>query len=225
VCGIFGVLTPITSRPRLSGEVVERARDLLTYRGPDGAGLWDGGCCVLAHRRLKVVDLSEHGHQPMLAPGGDQVIVYNGELYNDAELRHELTPALASRGEGFRGTCDTETLLAAIRVWGDGAISRLRGMFAFGYFDAIGGRLTLARDPLGIKPLYWRRWMVSGVPHFAFASAIAPLLGLPGTEDGPDLVTVSAYMTTIRTTLGSRTLYRGVQTLEPGTSLTLDVSR
>lgn len=159
----------------------------------------------------------------MLAPGGQHAIVYNGELYNDAQLRHELSPQFASRGEQFRGSCDTETLLAALRAWGDGALPRLRGMFAFGYFDATAGRLTLARDPLGIKPLYWRRWVVAGVPHVAFASAIAPLLGLPGTDDGPDLVTVSAYMTTIRTTLGSRTLYRGVQTLEPGTSLTLGV--
>ena len=158
----------------------------------------------------------------MLAPDGSRALVYNGELYNDAELRHDLAPELASRGEGFLGSCDTETLLAALRVWGDGALPRLRGMFAFGSFDVSTGRLTLARDPLGIKPLYWRRWVAAGVPHVAFASAIAALLDLPGVEDAPDPVTVSAYMTTIRTTLGSRTLYRGVQALEPGTMLTLD---
>ncbi len=193
----------------------------MTYRGPDAAGFWDGGACLLAHRRLKVVDLSEAGAQPLVTPDGLHALVYNGELYNDAELRHELTPLL--QGHPFASTCDTETLLAALRAWGDAALPRLRGMFAFGYLDVRAGRLTLARDPLGIKPLYWRRWTFGGIPHFAFASAIAPLLGLPGTHDGPDMVAVSAYLTTIRTTLGPRTMYQGVQTLEPGDLLSLDL--
>lgn len=221
MCGLFGVLTPLHHSPRLTREHVLRARDAMTYRGPDAGGLLDAGHCILAHRRLKVVDLSEHGSQPMRSPNGAEALVYNGELYNDAELRHELTPALASRNESFRGSCDTETLLAALRVWGDAALPRLRGMFAFAYLDS--AHLLLARDPLGIKPLYWRRWSIQGVPHVVFASAIAPLLGLPGSSDVPDFTTLSAYLTTIRTTLGRRTLYRDIFTLEPGTSLSIDL--
>ncbi|MBI1189485.1 MAG: asparagine synthase (glutamine-hydrolyzing) [Tepidisphaera sp.] len=221
MCGIFGVVTSTSHRPCLTREHLLRARDRMTYRGPDDAGLWDGGHCILAHRRLKVVDLSEHGAQPMIAPGGRDAIVYNGELYNDAELRRELTPQLASRAQAFRGSCDTETLLAALSIWGEAALPRLRGMFAFGHLSE--GRLLLARDPLGIKPLYWRRWHANGIAHLAFASTIAALLDLPGANDAPDLVTLSAYLTTIRTTLGARTLYQGIQCLEPGTCLSLDL--
>lgn len=165
---------------------------------------------TLAHRRLAVVDLSEHAAQPMHAAGWG-ALVYNGELYNDEDVRRDL----ASNGVEFRTRSDTETVLAALGTWGQGALTRLRGMFALAW-HAPDGRVLLARDALGMKPLYWRRANIEGREHVLFASEVPALLGLPGVSDAPDPVGVSAYLTTIRTTLGERTMYEGVRALEPG---------
>lgn len=193
-----------------------RARDVLTWRGPDSAGLYDGGNFVFGHRRLAVIDVSAAGNQPWVHERG--VLVYNGELYNDADLRREL----ADTGWVFRTTCDTETVLAALVTWGEGALPRLRGMFALAFFD-VGSRSTLlARDAMGIKPLYWTEFEHVGVRHVAFASEIPALLALPGVVCRPDLVTASAYLTTIRTTLGERTMYHGIRSMRPGQMVRID---
>ncbi len=188
----------------------------MSRRGPDDAGVWDGGHVILAHRRLAVVDVSQAGHQPMLWPRGDAAMVYNGELYNDADLRDQLRA-----GHEFRSHSDTETVLAALRAHGLAALASLRGMFAIGYFDAASQTLLLARDPLGIKPLYWRR--IGG--EVAFASSPAVLAAIPGTPAKPDWAVVSAYLTTIRNTLGERTLFDGIRTVLPGQAITFDLSR
>lgn len=195
----------------------------MRHRGPDGAGLWRSGPVVLAHRRLAVIDTTEAGAQPMVTPDGRGAIVYNGELYNDAELRRELAPELAARGQAFRTACDTETVLWAMRLWGEGAINRFRGMYALGYYDADAGTLTLARDPLGIKPLYWWRGIATGGTELVFASEIGPILDHPAVTPRPDLAGVSAYITTIRTTVGERTLYENVRTLRPGQVLRVNL--
>lgn len=184
----------------------------MAHRGPDGAGLWRGDGVVLAHRRLAVVDPSPAGHQPMAAPEGRAVLVYNGELYNDAELRAEL----AGLGWPFRSRCDTETVLAALCTWGEAALPRLRGMFALGFLDVAAQRLILARDRLGIKPLYYWVGSSAGQPEMCFASEIPPLLAHPAVSALPDLPGISAYLTTIRLTLGSRTLFEGVRSVRPG---------
>jgi asparagine synthase (glutamine-hydrolysing) len=183
----------------------------MSHRGPDGAGLWVGDAVTLGHRRLIVIDPTPAGNQPMRTPDGRFVIVYNGELYNDTELRHELARA----GVAFRSRSDTETLLHALAAWGPPGLARLRGMFALALWDARERTLLLARDPLGIKPLYYH----ADDDQVAFASEIPALLTLPGIRARPDLVTVSAYLTTIRTTLGERTLYDGVSTLRPGQAI------
>ncbi len=246
MCGLFGVATGAGSRVGLSDAQAIRLRDLLTHRGPDGAGLWrseragDGGQFLLAHRRLAVLDPSPAGTQPMAlveadsdggpmaALAGDadpsrvlSVIVYNGELYNDAEIREEL----GALGVRFATACDTETVLHALRVWGVEGVARLRGMFALAYVDTRRRELTLARDPLGIKPLYlWRGTMSDGAAQVAFASEPTPIVLHPDVDARPDLVTASAYLTTIRTVLGERTMFAGVRTLLPGEVVRFDLS-
>ncbi len=208
-------------RPSIDEREAVRLRDLLTHRGPDGAGLWVHHNVILAHRRLAVVDLSETGAQPMfLEPGGvvstraepgapaRLAMVYNGELYNDAELRRELE----GMGVRFRGTCDAETVLQALAVWGTAGLARLRGMFAIALYDAQRQTLLLARDALGIKPLYFAQ---SG-PEVVFASEPGSILAHPRISRRPNLEMVSAYLTTIRTVLGNATLFEGVHALAPG---------
>lgn len=192
----------------------------MAHRGPDGSGYLDAGHVVLAHRRLAVIDPTPAGHQPMQAADGSSAIVYNGELYNEPRLRAELERA----GHRFRTNSDTETLIAALRQWGTAALGHLRGMYAFGFHDVVSQRLLLARDPLGIKPLYYWRGMHAGAPTVVFASEIPPILGHPGVTPRPDLITVSAYLTTIRTTLGERTLFEGVRALQPGEWIEIDLA-
>lgn len=223
MCGIFGVATLRGRSVGLSDPDARRLRDRLAHRGPDAAGLWrsgpegQGDHVLLAHRRLSVVDLSPAAGQPMLRAredGSVSALVYNGELYNDAELRAELARA----GYRFQTSSDTETVLAALTHWGPDALARFRGMFALAWFDARDQRLLLARDPLGIKPLYFSR-PGGEEGSVVFASEVTPILAHPEVRAEPDPVGVSAYLTTIRTTLGSRTLFSGVRALEPGQTL------
>jgi asparagine synthase (glutamine-hydrolysing) len=185
----------------------------MAFRGPDGAGLWEGEGAILAHRRLAVVDLSPEAAQPMT--DGRFVVVYNGELYNDAELRRDL----ARDGPAFTTRSDTETVLRALAAWGPEGLRRLRGMYALALWDTRERTLVLARDPLGIKPLYYR--LIDG--HVVFASQASVLASLGGVPARPDMAVVSAYLTTIRTTLGERTLFEGVRTLRAGQALRFDL--
>src|SRR5918996_3199385 len=151
MCGIAG----IASIDGLGADAAPRAirmRDILTHRGPDEAGLHVDAYAALAHRRLSIVDLST-GQQPASNEDGTVWIVYNGEIYNHTEIRHDLE----GRGHRYRTTCDTETIVHAYEEWGDQCVHRLRGMFAFAIWDAPKRRLLLVRDRLGIKPLYWTR--------------------------------------------------------------------
>lgn len=224
VCGILGIAACGGGPVSISEAVVVAMRDRMTHRGPDSAGLWTAPGVSLAHRRLAVIDPTPAGHQPMVSADGRHAIVYNGELYNDAEVRHELAQA----GVVFRSHCDTETVLAALVRWGTGAISRLRGMYAFGYVDLSRRSLILARDPLGIKPLYYataRPAGAGGRAEVVFASEIPAILGHPALAARPDVAAVSAYLTTIRTTLGTRSLFEGVSTLTPGEWLEMDLAQ
>jgi len=131
----------------------------MVHRGPDDEGTWesvpsaDGTGALLAFRRLSIIDLSEAGHQPMVDPIGGQVVVFNGEIYNFKELRSRLE----SEGQTFRSTGDTAVMLRMLAVGGPAAVAALRGMFALALWDPAKRTLLLARDPLGIKPLYVAR--------------------------------------------------------------------
>ncbi len=190
-------------------------RDQLAHRGPDGAGLWRHENAILAHRRLAVRHLGDEALQPMLSNCGLRALVYNGELYNDEELRREI---LTFDRRPFRTQCDTETVFRALELWGERAIERFRGMFALAWWDSPRKRLTLARDPLGIKPLYFGH--VAG--EFVYASEPTAILAHPQWSAQPNLAMVSAYLTTIRTVIGADTLFEGIFAVEPGQIISID---
>src|SRR5690348_15712555 len=137
--------------------------DAQVHRGPDADGLYAGLRAILGHRRLSIIDLSVVARQPMSNEDGRVWVTYNGEIYNHQDLRSELV----SRGHAFRSQSDTEVILHGYEEWGlDGLLERLRGMFAFGLYDSHRG-LMLARDRLGIKPLYYSVQQKTGLLVFA----------------------------------------------------------
>jgi len=173
VCGIAGFFG-LEGQAKLA-DCVEAMAATLVHRGPDDAGVWvDEACGVaLSHRRLSILDLSPAGHQPMFSASGRHVIVFNGEIYNHLELRERL------KGVAWRGHSDTETLVEAIDAWGiDETLSSSVGMFAFAVWDRAERTLTLCRDRLGEKPLYYGRLGKAVV----FASELKAVLALPSFE-------------------------------------------
>jgi asparagine synthase (glutamine-hydrolysing) len=187
--------------------------DRLQRRGPDDTGTWSNGVLRLGHRRLAIVDLSPTGHQPMVSADGRFVIVFNGEIYNHAALRPELAPP-----GGWRGSSDTETLLEAYRQWGPGCLDRLNGMFAFAVWDNTERRLFVARDRMGVKPLYYS-WADGRFVFASRPSAITPLLGNAGRELDPQSLRVFLELGYIPAPLS---LYRKVRKLPPGHSMVVD---
>ena len=225
MCGILGIIAMRGESPSVGDQDLVSMRDTMIRRGPDGAGLLKIENMALAHRRLAVLDGSNAGRQPMSTPDGRYHLVYNGELYNDAELRAELLKCGAVPG-GFRSQCDTETILFAFATWGVEAFAKFRGMFALGVYDMQRHELHLARDPLGLKPLYFHHSAGGpGLPptgELTFASEPTAILRHPEIEPLPDLPMVSAYLTTLRSVLGSRTLFHGLCALQPGERAVLD---
>lgn len=205
MCGLIGIVTISNSHVEVSDSAFSRMRDTMIARGPDASGMLRRDNALLGHRRLSIVDI-EHGHQPMLSRCGRYAVVYNGELYNDSELRADL-PEIP-----WRTNCDTETVLEVLARRGAEGLATLRGMFGLAFYDFQEGRLLLARDPLGIKPLYFAR--IGN--ELVFGSHIPAVLAHPRASINPDWATVSAYLTTLRSRLGNRTLFEGVQALRPG---------
>jgi asparagine synthase (glutamine-hydrolysing) len=154
MCGIVGQLSFSGRSGDLDSTkaIFRRLIALMSRRGPDDEGMWsDGGRCVLGFRRLAILDLSAAARQPMATKDGRYVLIYNGEIYNFREIRHEL----AQKGVTFHSTGDTEVVLYAIAHWGTQALLRFNGMFALAFYDSIEKRMLLARDHAGIKPLYY----------------------------------------------------------------------
>src|SRR5262249_39964698 len=184
MCGIAGIIGQLDEPNRAA---LARMSDAMLHRGPDASGMWlsapdnHGWGALLAHRRLSILDLSPAGAQPMVDPVTGHVVVFNGEIYNFGDLRRRLT----SEGQTFQSSGDTAVMLRAIGLHGPAAVSWLRGMFAFASWAPPQGRLLLARDPLGIKPLCLAR---SSDPDagwsLAFASELRALLasGLMGAR-------------------------------------------
>jgi len=214
MCGIAGFLDP----KRRSGDNELKAlaasmAGALRHRGPDAQGVWtdEAAGVALGHARLSIIDLSPAGAQPMSSASGRFALVYNGEVYNAGELRAELEQA----GHRFRGHSDTEVMVEGFDEWGVRAtVERLIGMFAFAAFDHATGTLTLGRDRLGIKPLYWGR--VGG--RIAFASELKALATLPDFAPGIDREALAAYLCTGYVPAPA-SIYRGIAKLEPGTLL------
>ncbi len=215
MCGLAGALS-LDGRPVAYGPV-RAMTDALVHRGPDegavhmlefppgGAGLRDGSPFVagFGHRRLKVLDLTPAAAQPMTDARRRDWLVYNGELYNSAALRAELE----GRGTAFRSRSDTEVVLEALRAWGPVALGRFNGMFALAFWDG-SGRLLLARDRFGEKPLYYAQ--ASG--HLVFASEIQALAHYPGVDLGLDPQALELYLT-LGFVPAPWTIYRGVSKL------------
>src|SRR5262249_27925868 len=149
MCGLAGVFD-LHGKREIDRALVGRMNDRLSHRGPDGAGTHFVPGAGLAHRRLAIIDLAG-GRQPLFNEDGTVAIVYNGEIYNFAELAREL----AGRGHRFRTHCDTEVVVHAWEEWGESCVERFRGMFAFALLDEKRQTLFLARDRLGKKPLYY----------------------------------------------------------------------
>ena len=210
MCGICGIVRPMASRRQVSVRDLIRMRDVMTHRGPDGSGLFNEGRAGLAHRRLAIIDVKS-GQQPMHDESGSLHIVYNGEIYNHLDLR----AGLERRGHRYRTRCDTETVLRLYQEEGATAVERLRGMFAFAIWDSRKQELFLARDRLGVKPLYYAHapdgslYFASEIKALLEARAVAPELNY---EALPDYLANHA-------TSGAATLFAGVQRLLPGHTL------
>lgn len=151
ICGAYALETP--SQAQILNTSVHRMIDSMTRRGPDDEGFWMDTQCAFGFRRLAILDLSPTGHQPMLTKDGRFVLVFNGEVYNFAEIRSELE----QKGVRFRSTGDAEVVLQALAEWGVRALERFNGMFALAFYDTAEHTLLLARDHAGIKPLYYMK--------------------------------------------------------------------
>jgi asparagine synthase (glutamine-hydrolysing) len=176
MCGIAGLVGRLDEANR---SALRRMSDALAHRGPDGSGFWEspagdsGWGAMLAHRRLSILDLSNAAAQPMVDPSTGDVVVLNGEIYNYVDLRRRMV----AQGQQFQSTGDTAVMLRALCLEGAAAVATLRGMFAFGFWSARTGELTIARDPLGIKPLYVARNAdPNGTWSMVFASEMRAIL-------------------------------------------------
>lgn len=215
MCGIAGLLSPVDTQSRLQAISAQMA-DQLVHRGPDAGGVWAEESVALSHRRLAIVDLSEAGAQPMHSVCGRFVIAFNGEIYNHLDLRRDL--AAAGAAPDWRGHSDTETLLAGIAHWGlDETLRRSAGMFAIALWDRRDRRLSLARDRIGEKPLYWG-WAGRDL---MFGSELKALRQHP---DFPHDVCRQALAQYLRFACvpAPRCIHPGVYKLEPGCILTVD---
>ena len=213
MCGIFGI---IAHRSRIPDGVLEHGTQSLAHRGPDDSGtvVLHGSDSVevgLGNRRLAILDLSPLGHQPMHDPASGNWIVYNGEIYNFREVRAELEKS----GATFVSHSDTEVLLKAFAAWGEQCLNRLRGMFAFAIWDSARQGLFLARDPMGIKPLYYAQ----AGSHFIFASEVRSILGTGLLPRRIDPAGFTNYLT-FGSAYDPLTLIEGIQSLPPGHALT-----
>jgi asparagine synthase (glutamine-hydrolysing) len=206
MCGIAGILHADSLRP-VERELLARMNRALAHRGPDGYDVWTGNGVGLAHRRLAIIDL-ETGHQPMSNSDGALQIVFNGEIYNYRELRRRLE----IQGHRFKSNSDTEVLLHLYQQHGVDMVSALRGMFAFAIWDSRMRQLLLARDRVGIKPLY----VVHGDGCVAFASELKALLAMPSVPRDVDLLALEDYLT-FGMVQGSRSILAGVRRLSAGT--------
>jgi asparagine synthase (glutamine-hydrolysing) len=229
MCGFAGLVDPAgldatgpaSESARALDAAVARMTAALAHRGPDGTGAHHEPGVSLGHRRLKVIDLSERAAQPMPNRAGTVVVVFNGEIYNFADLRAELQ----GLGHQFESRSDTEVLLKGYEAWGDAVIDRISGMFAFAIWDRPRRRLLAARDRMGKKPFYFTQLARPGAPPlFAFASECRALTLAPGFERRLDHDALASYLV-YEYVPPPATIFAGVHKLDAGERLTLDFSR
>jgi len=219
VCGIVGILSFDENRV-VSGSEIVKMRDKMMPRGPDDAGIylhkWMGFSLGLGHRRLSILDLSPKGRQPMSTADDTLWIVFNGEIFNFKELRKQL---MSTGKYVFVSQSDTEVLLYAIKEWGlEGCLRNIRGMYAFAFFNKIEQSLTLVRDPLGVKPLYYYK----DKNLIAFASEIKAILAMPGVEKCLNEETLYHYLT-FANAPAPDTFFKNIYKLEAGSYIKIGV--
>ncbi|MDC1118108.1 asparagine synthase (glutamine-hydrolyzing) [Alphaproteobacteria bacterium] len=211
MCGIAGYLN-LDGAPA-SSEIIKKMTNAIVHRGPDGFGHWDDGSIALGHRRLAIIDLTEHARQPMQTLDGRFTITYNGEIYNFRDLRIQLE----SRGQQFHSHSDTEVLLNGFAEWGVGILERLNGMFAFAIWDKKDRNLIIARDRHGVKPVYTAK--IGNT--FAFGSEIKAILKHPSVSAEMDKEGLIEYFT-FQNFFTDRTLFSDVNLLPAGTYMTVN---
>ncbi len=212
MCGICGEIR-FDGRPS-SAEVLDAMACQMVPRGPDASGLFLQDAIGFGHRRLKIIDLSKRAQQPMIDAQLGLAIVYNGAIYNYPELRRDLE----ERGYTFFSDGDTEVILKAYHAWGQQCVDRFNGMFAFALWERDSGRLMLARDRLGIKPLYLAD--VSG--GLRFASSLPALVKSGGIDTDIDPVALHHYLSFHAVVPAPHTILKGVRKLTPGTTLMIE---
>jgi asparagine synthase (glutamine-hydrolysing) len=215
MCAITG---KVTSGERIDLRLVVAMRDAMAHRGPDDAGLWSNpaGTVALGHRRLSIIDLSSNGRQPMQNEDGSVRLVFNGEIYNFRSLRGQLLAAQ----HVFRSQSDSEVIVHAYEQWGLSCVERLRGMFAFALWDAKRGRLVLARDRFGIKPLVY----CHGEDRLVFASELKALLVDPRVPRTIDETAIYDFFT-YRYVPTPKTIYQSIRKLPPAHYAVLENGR
>ena len=206
MCGFAGKLA---SSPQSSIDpgLLEAMAESLSHRGPDADGFYFGSGVGLAHRRLSIVDVAA-GHQPLANEDGSVWVVFNGEIYNFADLRADLE----ARGHVFRTHSDTEVIAHGYEEWGESCVEHFRGMFAFALWDVAARRLLLARDRVGIKPVYYARTADGGV---TFASEIKAILQDSSVDTAWSAEALDAYLTFLYVP-GPATIYRDIHKLPAG---------
>jgi len=212
MCGICGELRFDATAPDMAA--ISRMSDQLARRGPDHAGTYQDGPLAFGHRRLSIIDLSAHAHQPMVDAVLQLSLVFNGTIYNYRELRAELQ----AKGYQFFSEGDSEVILKSYHAWGDQCVTRFKGMFAFAIWDQRSNQLFLARDRFGIKPLY-----LNQTSHrLRFASTLPALLAGGGVDTALDAVALHHHFTLHTVVPAPRTVLKGVRKLPPATTLRFD---
>jgi len=209
MCGIVGILQ--TDGTPANADLLRPMMDAIVHRGPDDEGVFEDGPVALGFRRLSIIDLA-CGHQPLTTADGRYTIVFNGEVYNYREVREVLQH---DHGREFLTNSDTEVIVNAVAQWGEGALPRLNGMFAFAVWDTVERRLFLARDRLGKKPLHFVRTGNALI----YASETKSLLAHPDVPRDVDTSRIPTFVT-YRYLPGVETLFRGIEVLQPACSMT-----
>lgn len=211
MCGICGIALSSRSGAEVQRSMIERMRDVMTHRGPDGAGMFVEGCIGLGHRRLSIVDPAA-GQQPMATDDGAVQIVYNGEVYNHPEISRRLE----AEGHHYHTHCDTESVLKLYEKHGSKCPTHLRGMFAFAIWDSKRDALFIARDRFGVKPLYYA---VTEDGSLYFGSEIKSILASGAIAGTFDQTSLPEYLSS-HSTFGAGTMFGGIRRLEAGHTLT-----
>ena len=212
MCGICGELRFDGAAPDMAA--IRRMSDALARRGPDDAGVFQSGPLAFGHRRLSIIDLSAHAHQPMVDTMLQLTLVFNGTIYNYRELRVELL----TLGYSFFSEGDSEVILKAYHAWGAACVTRFKGMFAFAIWDQRRGQLFLARDRFGIKPLY----LTQTGQRLRFASSLPALLAGGEVDTTLDAVALHHHFTLHTVVPAPRTVLQGVRKLLPASSMMLN---